>query len=415
MLCWKKLKEYKGFSDWEGAAPRRRVEHLATSLLPSGHRFVPDWTPGTSRAPSGVRLRPEIDVAPCRSEVSRVKAVPRYDGLDSCAVRPCVRIEEDMIESVDELRTFVGILSAGSLSRAAASMGLTLGVVSKRLAVLEKRTGVKLINRTTRALAATDEGRELYERAEMILQSIDDAERVLRGGKVESSGLLRVSAPVALGLRHVSPVCASFAKAHPRVTLDLVLTDRQVDLVEERVDVDIRVVAKAGLLVTGAATVSLVGARLDQLPTSYTSSAVRDAGLARDWGGQRTSDPSGARRRCSRYEINFLTLGGGDPLSTNRANSGAGAERQYSSTCTNRPVDKSCATSIQSLSASPLPASTQTSVPIPLLHLSIEEIFTSHCSPFRPTSRQVTSFLTDVRQLCRTSSSGVEGLPCSAT
>ncbi len=145
-----------------------------------------------------------------------------------------------MIESVDELRTFVGILSAGSLSRAAASMGLTLGVVSKRLAVLEKRTGVKLINRTTRALAATDEGRELYERAEMILQSIDDAERVLRGGKVESSGLLRVSAPVALGLRHVSPVCASFAKAHPRVTLDLVLTDRQVDLVEERVDVGIR-------------------------------------------------------------------------------------------------------------------------------------------------------------------------------
>ena len=148
--------------------------------------------------------------------------------------------DEDMIESVEELRTFVRIVAAGSFSRAAASMGVTLDAASKRLNALEKRTGVKLINRTTRALAATDEGRELYERAEIILKSIEDAETVLRGGKVATMGLLRVSAPVDFGVRHVSPVCASFAKENSGISLDLVLTDRPVDLVEERVDVCIR-------------------------------------------------------------------------------------------------------------------------------------------------------------------------------
>lgn len=145
-----------------------------------------------------------------------------------------------MIESVEELRTFVRILSAGSLSRAAASMGLTLDAVSKRLNALEKRTGVKLINRTTRVLGATDAGRELCERAEMILKDIEDAETALKGGKVATSGLLRVSAPVDLGVRHVSPVCACFARENPGISMDLVLTDRSVDLVEERIDVCIR-------------------------------------------------------------------------------------------------------------------------------------------------------------------------------
>ena len=145
-----------------------------------------------------------------------------------------------MIESIEELRTFVRIVSAGSISRAAASLGLTSDAASKRLNALEKRTGVKLINRTTRTLAATDAGRELYERAEIILKDIEDAETLLKGGKVETAGLLRVSAPVDLGVRHVSATCAAFTTDNPGITLDLVLTDRLVDLVEERIDVSIR-------------------------------------------------------------------------------------------------------------------------------------------------------------------------------
>ncbi len=148
--------------------------------------------------------------------------------------------DKDMIESVEELRTFVRIVSAGSFSRAAVSMGITLDAASKRLNALEKRTGVKLVNRTTRTLAATDAGRDLYERAEVILKDIEDAETVLKGGKVETVGLLRVSAPVDLGVRHVSAAGAVFAMENPGISLDLFLTDRHVDLVEERIDVAVR-------------------------------------------------------------------------------------------------------------------------------------------------------------------------------
>ena len=146
-----------------------------------------------------------------------------------------------MLDDIKELRTFVNIVGAESLSAAARDMNLALSVVSKRLASLERRAEARLIARNTRRLALTEEGQNLYERAQRILAEVDEAEAVLTSGRVEPQGLLRVSAPVALGRAHVSPVCRNLVLAYPKISIDLVLTDRLVELIDEGIDVVVRI------------------------------------------------------------------------------------------------------------------------------------------------------------------------------
>ncbi|SDR56994.1 transcriptional regulator, LysR family [Rhizobiales bacterium GAS113] len=146
-----------------------------------------------------------------------------------------------MLDDITELRTFVRIVGAGSLSAAGREMGLALSVVSKRLATLERRTEVRLIARSTRRLALTEEGQNLYDRAQRILAEVDEAEAALTHGRVEPQGVLRVSAPAALGRTHVSPVCRDLVRAHPKVSVDLTLTDRLVGLIDEGMDVVVRI------------------------------------------------------------------------------------------------------------------------------------------------------------------------------
>jgi DNA-binding transcriptional LysR family regulator len=146
-----------------------------------------------------------------------------------------------MLDDINELRTFVNVVGARSLSAAARDMDLALSVVSKRLAALERRTGTRLIARSTRHLAPTEEGMALYERAQRILAEIDQAEAALTSGQVEPQGLLRVSAPIAFGRLHVGPVCRDLVRAHPALSIDLVLTDRMVDLIQEGIDVVVRI------------------------------------------------------------------------------------------------------------------------------------------------------------------------------
>jgi len=146
-----------------------------------------------------------------------------------------------MLDDINELRTFVSVVAAKSLSGAAREMGLALSVVSKRLAALERRTGIRLIARSTRRFAPTEEGLDLYERAQRILAEVDQAEAALTSGQAEPQGLLRVSAPVAFGRLHVSPVCGDLVRTHPMLSIDLVLTDRMVDLIEEGIDVVVRI------------------------------------------------------------------------------------------------------------------------------------------------------------------------------
>jgi DNA-binding transcriptional LysR family regulator len=145
---------------------------------------------------------------------------------------------------MDKLRamaTFVKIVDSGSLTAAAASLQTSLPSVVRALAALEASLGVRLLNRTTRRLSLTDEGREYCERSRRVLTEIDEAEAALSARRVAPKGRLRVTAPVMLGRLRVTPVVTEFLAAYPAIALELLLLDRIVDLVEEGIDAGVRI------------------------------------------------------------------------------------------------------------------------------------------------------------------------------
>ncbi|HEY2660527.1 MAG TPA: LysR family transcriptional regulator [Caulobacteraceae bacterium] len=146
-----------------------------------------------------------------------------------------------MLDDINELRTFQRVLALGSLSAAARDLHVGLAVVSKRLAALERRTGVRLINRTTRSLSPTDEGVALLAHVERVLDELAGAEARLASGRDEPHGLLRVSAPISFGRIHLTPIAAQLVEQHPHLDVELTLNDRIVDLIEERIDVAVRI------------------------------------------------------------------------------------------------------------------------------------------------------------------------------
>lgn len=146
-----------------------------------------------------------------------------------------------MLDDLNELRTFRRIVALGSLTAASRDLGVGLAVVSKRLTTLEKRAGAQLIQRTTRSLSVTDEGRALLVHVEQALDAIEAAEERIATGRDEPMGLLRVGAPVSFGRRHVAPVLGRLAERHPRLDVDLRLEDRVSDLIGECTEVAIRI------------------------------------------------------------------------------------------------------------------------------------------------------------------------------
>jgi DNA-binding transcriptional LysR family regulator len=139
------------------------------------------------------------------------------------------------MDRLDELAVFVAILDTGSLAGAARRLRHSPPAVTRALAALEQRTGGRLVERTTRRLAPTASGRHLAEQARALLAGYADATAELPAAS-ELRGLLRVTAPLPFGRRHVVGVVGSFLDAHPGVRVDLVLADRNLDLVEEQLD-----------------------------------------------------------------------------------------------------------------------------------------------------------------------------------
>jgi DNA-binding transcriptional LysR family regulator len=145
---------------------------------------------------------------------------------------------------MDKLRAmgaFVRIVERGSLTAAADALGSSLPSVVRTLAALEAELDVRLLNRTTRRMALTDEGREYYERCKRVLAEVDEAEAALSARRAAPKGRLRVTAPVMFGRLHVAPVATEFITKHTALQLDLLLLDRVVDLLEEGIDVAVRI------------------------------------------------------------------------------------------------------------------------------------------------------------------------------
>jgi len=140
-----------------------------------------------------------------------------------------------------ELRSFTEVVDAGSFVAAADQLGLSKAAVSRHVAELEARLGVRLLHRTTRKLSLTDEGEVFYARSRQVLADLGEAEAELTSRSREAVGQLRVSAPVSFGIQHLAPVWGQFRQKHPKVVLEVNLSDRIADIAEEGFDVAIRI------------------------------------------------------------------------------------------------------------------------------------------------------------------------------
>ena len=145
------------------------------------------------------------------------------------------------MDRFEDLQAFVSVVEAGSFTAAADRLGIAKSAVSRRVSALEERLGVQLLRRTTRRLNVTATGQSFYEHGARILADLDEAESAVVQEHGELRGHLRVALPLSFGLRHMCKPIADFSRMHPRVTFDLDLNDRRIDLVAEGVDLAVRI------------------------------------------------------------------------------------------------------------------------------------------------------------------------------
>jgi DNA-binding transcriptional LysR family regulator len=146
-----------------------------------------------------------------------------------------------MIRDVRGLIVFSEVVEAGNFTAAARKLAVTKSAVSKHVAALEAELGVQLLVRTTRKLALTEAGERVYAACARIAHDVEAAEDAARTQKEQIAGHLRVTASAGLGRTYLVPLVAEFLAAHPKVTIELLLSDGFVDLVRERVDVALRI------------------------------------------------------------------------------------------------------------------------------------------------------------------------------
>jgi DNA-binding transcriptional LysR family regulator len=164
------------------------------------------------------------------------------------------------MDRLEAMSLFAAIVDGGSLSAAGRRLNVPLATVSRKLSDLESHLGTRLITRSTRRLVLTDAGRDYLEACRQILEQVDEAERAASGAYAQVKGQLVVAAPIVFGRLHVVPVAAAFLTAQPDVDIQLRLSDRTVDLIEEHVDVALRIGAlpDSNLVATQVGTIRRV-------------------------------------------------------------------------------------------------------------------------------------------------------------
>jgi DNA-binding transcriptional LysR family regulator len=148
--------------------------------------------------------------------------------------------ERSRLDRFVGMAVFAKVVDSGSFAAAARHFAMSPAMVSKHVRTLEERLGARLLNRTTRHVSATEVGQNYYERCLRILNDLEDADRAAGDLQAAPRGLLRVTTSVSFGAHRLAPAVADFLVAYPDVAIDLSLHDNYVDLVEERIDIAIR-------------------------------------------------------------------------------------------------------------------------------------------------------------------------------
>ncbi len=145
------------------------------------------------------------------------------------------------MDRLSELEAFLAVVETGGFTAAARRTGTSQPAVSKAISALENRLGVALFNRSTRNVTLTDQGQRYFDRMKPLLEEIDDANREVIGSAVDMSGSIRIAVPTTLGRLHILPIIPDLLSRFSRLKVDLVLSDLMRDMVEDRVDLVIRV------------------------------------------------------------------------------------------------------------------------------------------------------------------------------
>ncbi len=145
------------------------------------------------------------------------------------------------MDTLEAMRVFVNVAERNGFSAAADALDLSTASVTRQVAALEQRLGTRLLNRTTRRVSLTSAGSAYYQRCVQLLAEFDDLEAAVGAQALQPSGLLRINAPVSFGIARLAPLLAGYRQRNPQVKLDLSLSDRLVDMVEEGFDVAIRI------------------------------------------------------------------------------------------------------------------------------------------------------------------------------
>lgn len=145
------------------------------------------------------------------------------------------------MDRIDAMQAFVAVADLEGFAPAARKLGLSASNVTRLIAALEQRLGARLLQRTTRQVALTDAGARYLERARRILADVEEAESSAQDERTRPGGRLVISAPVGFGRLHVSPIVTAYLKRYPEVSVDLRLSDRMINLVEEGTDLAIRI------------------------------------------------------------------------------------------------------------------------------------------------------------------------------
>src|ERR1700680_907097 len=177
------------------------------------------------------------------------------------------------MDRADSVAVFVAVAEQGSFAKAARRLGRSPASVTRAVADIEARLGVRLLNRTTRAVSLTEVGQRFLDGATRVLADFDEIEQAAAGQGVAPRGALAITAPIVFGRLHVLPIVTQFLAAYPDVSARLKLIDRNVDLVEEALDVAIRI----GALADSSAIATRVGAVAETIVASPSYLARRGA------------------------------------------------------------------------------------------------------------------------------------------
>ncbi|MFK5984898.1 MAG: LysR family transcriptional regulator [Pseudomonadota bacterium] len=145
------------------------------------------------------------------------------------------------MDRFEEMRTFVTVVKQGSLSAAANKLDIANSAISRRLVDLEQRLGVQLLNRTTRRINITESGQQFYRYCQRILADLKEAEQLVSSEQAQLQGTIRLAAPLSFGIKHLAPVLDDFLKLHKSLNLEIDLNDRLLNLMDEEVDLAIRI------------------------------------------------------------------------------------------------------------------------------------------------------------------------------